>query len=148
MSTKTSRIAATESLKNRPTSIPRYRPVWYPTASNKTFPRIYFSFFHAHPSGSVTILRLTPIWAYDNMVMIGWAVLPGISCYTTPSGNCLYLQEKKNVTVEEELAKFTAEDSVLTIGVFDGVHLGHRHLISELLNQAKQKKVLSGVVTF
>ncbi|OGN99553.1 MAG: riboflavin biosynthesis protein RibF [Chloroflexi bacterium RBG_13_52_12] len=52
------------------------------------------------------------------------------------------------MTVEEELAKFTAEDSVLTIGVFDGVHLGHRHLISELLNQAKQKKVLSGVVTF
>ena len=51
--------------------------------------------------------------------------------------------------VEEELAKFSSnKESVLTIGVFDGVHLGHKRLISELLNQAKKKKMLSGVVTF
>jgi len=53
------------------------------------------------------------------------------------------------VPVEEELAKFTPEkDSVLTIGVFDGVHLGHKQLISELAKQAQQKKFLSGIVTF
>jgi riboflavin kinase/FMN adenylyltransferase len=54
-----------------------------------------------------------------------------------------------NVAVEGELAKFTPEkDSILTIGVFDGVHLGHKTLISELTKQAKQKKYCSGVVTF
>ena len=51
--------------------------------------------------------------------------------------------------VEEELARFSSnQESVLTIGVFDGVHLGHKRLISELLNQAKKEKMLSGVVTF
>jgi riboflavin kinase/FMN adenylyltransferase len=53
------------------------------------------------------------------------------------------------VLVEQELAKFTPErDTMLTIGVFDGVHLGHKHLISELRNQAGRKNMLSGVVTF
>lgn len=51
--------------------------------------------------------------------------------------------------VEEELARFTpAKDTALTIGVFDGVHLGHKHLISILLEKAKQDDLLSGVITF
>jgi len=51
--------------------------------------------------------------------------------------------------VEEELVQFTPDrDMLLTIGVFDGVHLGHRHLISKLVTRAKQKSFLSGVVTF
>lgn len=37
---------------------------------------------------------------------------------------------------------------VLTIGVFDGVHLGHQALISEVIRQAKDSGALSGVVTF
>ncbi len=51
--------------------------------------------------------------------------------------------------VEEELAKFAPQqEAVLTIGVFDGVHLGHQHLIEYLKRQALVRDYLSGVVTF
>ena len=51
--------------------------------------------------------------------------------------------------LEEELARFTSKkDMLLTIGVFDGVHLGHKYLIGKLVALAKQQNRLSGVVTF
>jgi len=51
--------------------------------------------------------------------------------------------------VEEELAELSPEkDMLLTIGVFDGVHLGHKYLISQLTEQAQRQDLLSGVVTF
>jgi riboflavin kinase/FMN adenylyltransferase len=51
--------------------------------------------------------------------------------------------------VEAELAKFKAKkDMLLTIGVFDGVHLGHRHLIAKLTELARKQKLASGVITF
>jgi riboflavin kinase/FMN adenylyltransferase len=53
------------------------------------------------------------------------------------------------VPEEEELAIFSpGKETLLTIGVFDGVHLGHQRLISELVKQAARKHLLSGVVTF
>jgi riboflavin kinase/FMN adenylyltransferase len=53
------------------------------------------------------------------------------------------------VLVEEELARFSSDkESVLTIGVFDGVHLGHQLLLAELLKQSKKRGMISGVVTF
>jgi len=53
------------------------------------------------------------------------------------------------VQVEEELAGFLPEkETVLTIGVFDGVHMGHKHLISKLLEESARTGCLSGVVTF
>jgi len=53
------------------------------------------------------------------------------------------------VLVEEELTDFSPEsDTIVTVGVFDGVHLGHKRLISELLKQAGQKGMLPAVVTF
>jgi riboflavin kinase/FMN adenylyltransferase len=51
--------------------------------------------------------------------------------------------------VEAELAKLSPKkDMLLTIGVFDGVHLGHKYLLSQLTDNAKQQNLLSGVVTF
>jgi riboflavin kinase/FMN adenylyltransferase len=38
--------------------------------------------------------------------------------------------------------------TLLTVGVFDGVHLGHKHLIDRLTQQAHKRNLLSGVVTF
>ena len=37
---------------------------------------------------------------------------------------------------------------LLTVGVFDGVHLGHQRLLAHLLDEARSRGWLSGVVTF
>ena len=39
-------------------------------------------------------------------------------------------------------------DTALTIGVFDGVHRGHTHLISQLVDEAAPNGLMAGVVTF
>jgi riboflavin kinase/FMN adenylyltransferase len=38
--------------------------------------------------------------------------------------------------------------SALSIGVFDGVHIGHRYLIDKLMESARSRGFLGGVVTF
>ncbi len=51
--------------------------------------------------------------------------------------------------IEKELAELSPEkDMLLTIGVFDGVHLGHKYLISQLTERTRQQNLLSAVVTF
>ena len=53
------------------------------------------------------------------------------------------------MSVEEELSRLSPDkDTILTIGVFDGVHLGHKRLIAELIGRAGRLNLLSGVVTF
>jgi riboflavin kinase/FMN adenylyltransferase len=53
------------------------------------------------------------------------------------------------VQLEQELAGFTSDrDSLVAIGVFDGVHLGHKYLISQLKKLAFQQGYNSVVVTF
>ncbi len=41
-----------------------------------------------------------------------------------------------------------SQPSVVTIGVFDGVHTGHQHLIRQLVQEARRTGRLSAVVTF
>lgn len=51
--------------------------------------------------------------------------------------------------IEQELARITPQgQTLLTIGVFDGVHAGHRYLLRQLQQQAAKANLLSGVVTF
>ncbi len=51
--------------------------------------------------------------------------------------------------IEEELAKVKPQkETLLTVGVFDGVHLGHQRLLTHLMNEAQKMDWLSGVVTF
>ncbi|MCD6453274.1 MAG: bifunctional riboflavin kinase/FAD synthetase [Dehalococcoidales bacterium] len=51
--------------------------------------------------------------------------------------------------IEAVLAKSSPNrDTALTIGVFDGVHLGHQYLLSQLTELARQQNLLSAVITF
>jgi riboflavin kinase/FMN adenylyltransferase len=53
------------------------------------------------------------------------------------------------VQVEKELARVKPQqEMLLSIGVFDGVHLGHQQLLTHLRDEARSKNWLSGVVTF
>ena len=45
-------------------------------------------------------------------------------------------------------ADWGERESVLTIGSFDGIHIGHQQLIARLIAQARQQGRLSGLLTF
>ena len=50
--------------------------------------------------------------------------------------------------LDELAAAAPPRDSYLTVGVFDGVHLGHQHLFAALVREAARADCLAGVVTF
>ncbi len=51
--------------------------------------------------------------------------------------------------IEQELAMIaTGRATLVSIGVFDGVHAGHRHLLERLRLRAEQEALTSAVVTF
>ncbi len=53
------------------------------------------------------------------------------------------------MSIEEYLSHFEPNcDSTITIGVFDGVHRGHGHLIDTLVQRARSVGSLAGVLTF
>jgi riboflavin kinase/FMN adenylyltransferase len=49
---------------------------------------------------------------------------------------------------EEITAVKPDKDTTFTIGVFDGVHIGHRHLLKRVRDVAREHGWLSGVITF
>jgi len=53
--------------------------------------------------------------------------------------------EIRNLTLPPPIAD---RESVLTVGSFDGIHIGHQRLIRQLVAQAQQDRRLAGVVTF
>lgn len=53
------------------------------------------------------------------------------------------------MSLEEELAGLSPKnETALTVGVFDGVHTGHKSLLSKLIEQSKHDSLISGVITF
>ena len=53
------------------------------------------------------------------------------------------------MSIGDELGAFAVRgETALTVGVFDGVHRGHTHLISQLVGEAASKGLMAGVVTF
>ena len=53
------------------------------------------------------------------------------------------------MSVEEELSRISpVRETLLAIGVFDGVHIGHQALLNELKSRASRRDLASGVVTF
>ena len=53
------------------------------------------------------------------------------------------------MSLTEDLARYAqARDSAVTIGVFDGVHRGHRSLVGRLVESARASGQAAGVVTF
>ncbi len=47
-----------------------------------------------------------------------------------------------------ESPKISQNGTLFAIGVFDGVHIGHRFLVEKLKQDAKTKQLLSGIITF
>ena len=49
----------------------------------------------------------------------------------------------QELNIEKEL-----QDSFVTVGVFDGVHLGHKYLMKRLIESARKNRKSAGIVTF
>ncbi|ALJ05362.1 riboflavin biosynthesis protein RibF [Pseudalgibacter alginicilyticus] len=47
-----------------------------------------------------------------------------------------------------DLDSFSKTDTVVTIGTFDGVHIGHQKIIKRLINTAKENQLNSVILTF
>ncbi len=57
---------------------------------------------------------------------------------------------KNNPSMEviSQIENYAAQPSAVCVGVFDGLHLGHRALLGQLKKEAEKRGILSVVVTF
>lgn len=62
-----------------------------------------------------------------------------------PQVNC---SEANDVKIYWDLTEIPHKQRAMTIGVFDGVHLGHRALINQLVSNARSKGLTATVLTF
>src|SRR4051812_4434748 len=53
-----------------------------------------------------------------------------------------------NIVAFENLPVISAAPSLVTIGTFDGVHLGHRRLLSQAIARARSQGLMAVIVTF
>jgi riboflavin kinase/FMN adenylyltransferase len=53
-----------------------------------------------------------------------------------------------NTETIEPLELFVDHRTVLTVGVFDGVHLGHQYLVGQTVSRAKELGCLAAILTF
>lgn len=74
-----------------------------------------------------------------------WRGTPGTRCADTLRA-CFNLRGVKVLRPGECSAP--AEGTAVTIGFYDGVHLGHRHVLSLLEREAKERGLATAVVTF
>ena len=52
------------------------------------------------------------------------------------------------VVTDASRPPFPGEDAVITIGAYDGLHLGHQQVIAEVVDEARRRENRSAVVTF
>ncbi len=58
------------------------------------------------------------------------------------------LYVKKTMIIFNTIDEVNLSKPVATIGFFDGVHLGHQHILKSLIERAKEEKTKSLVITF
>ncbi len=54
----------------------------------------------------------------------------------------------KIITDFKQATEFLSDGSALTIGTFDGIHVGHDVLIKKLMDVSKKKNLKSALITF
>ena len=53
-----------------------------------------------------------------------------------------------SLNIKATLETFPNKNSVVTIGTFDGVHVGHKKIIKKLVKIAKQENLIAAILTF
>ena len=59
------------------------------------------------------------------------------------------MQKLFNLEIIQSLSKFSySEKTIVTIGTFDGVHIGHQKILEKVVDSAKKERKKSVLLTF